>query len=170
MNKSWDTQLKAATDEHSYGLSGIPEQSNYQNSSDSVLRCSYSSIAHQENPRNHETEMDIEVSESHTSGKVSTQSPDRGPTLQNGGNFIDTNIDELSLPSTNIDPASASGSPERKMNVDEAPWSRPRAVRSADGDILHASAGPSYNAQDFIGTNKRPTDAFITDYRRATQK
>ena len=105
-------------------------------------------------PRNHDTEMDIEVSESQTSGKLPTQSPDRGPTPQNGGNFIDTHIDELSWPSTNIDPASASGSPERKMNVDEAPWSRPRAVRSADSDTLHASTGPSYDAQDSLGKTK----------------
>ena len=160
-NKSWDTQLKAATDEHSYGLSGTLEQSYYQNPSDSVLHCSYSSIAHQENPRNQDTEMDIDVSESHKSGKVSTQSPDRGPTTQNGGNFVDTNIDELSLPITNINLASAPGSPDRKMNVEEAPCSRTRAIRSTDGDILHASAGPSYDAPDFIWENKRPTDAFI---------
>ena len=89
------------------------------------------------------------LSESHKSGKASALSPDRRPTLQNGSLTVDTNINDLSPPSTNIDPVWASGSPERKMDVDEPPSSRPLAVRPTDGDILHDHA-PSYNTHDSL--------------------
>ena len=78
INKSWDTQLKAATEEHSYGLSGISEQANYQNPNDLEIRWSHSSIALQQNPSNHDTEMDIDPSKTHILGKAPTLSPNRG--------------------------------------------------------------------------------------------
>ena len=133
INKSWDTKLKAAAEQHSYGLSGIPEQVNHRNPNDLEICCSHSSIAPQQNPWNYETEMDKDPGETHKSGKVPTLSPNQEPIYQDGSHSMDTNIEELSSPLTITASTSASVSPERGMSVDALPMSRPLASRSTDG-------------------------------------
>lgn len=111
MNKSWDTQLKTATEENLDGLSGIPEQSSHQNPKDLKSSCSLPSIVLKKNQSNHDTEMDIDPRESHDPGKASRLNPTLGHILEDGKHITDTNSEESSLPLTSTDPVPAPSSP-----------------------------------------------------------